>query len=387
MKITVLTTSTVNTRTFYEPLSVLGRDVSIITYDVVDPAVVGDLPRQVEATHPDWVLYIGAIPEHHRNVPPVEVLAQIGCRHKMVLLCCDGAEPAWWPTLEEYYKRGIFTFVVNIDGVNAGPIGEHGGMIALCPVSIEPFTHVPSWGARPIDIGFPGGLHGSRRISMVNDLVHKGLLQHRQREEGATADYWKFMLSCWCIWNNPETGGGTSKHVKARFLEASLAGCIVLEEEGSPAADWFEEGRDYLTYRNAEDVRERRDFFRSRPVEARLIAERLATKVRRRHSPRIFWNRVEAAIGMAAPLNIEFSKPKLRKHAISYDPGRVSDLNVPLPRLLTAHNYHNIVYYNKEYFVVPYQVGTVCLENVADQMRPGIMRFASEQEARRSIGV
>jgi hypothetical protein len=374
VRITVLTTQTVNTRVFYEPLPALGYEMTVIEYD--HPGVAQTLPQQVINSSPDWVLYIGAIPICHANVPPTEILAQIGHSHKTVLFCCDGAEPLWWPYLIEYYDRKIFALQVNIDGVRAGPIGEH-GMTALCPVAWEPATYVPSWGVRPINIGFGGGQHGSRRATMLQNLINAGLLIYRPRVETSTEEYRNFLMSCWCIWNSPETGGMTSKHVKARILEAALAGCVVLEEKDSPAADWFDEGRDYLTYETVKDVGDQLNFFRSYPVEARLIAERLAIKVRRYHSPKVFWRRVEAAIGLAEPLEMEFPKPMLSK---------ARPANSNFPRLIISHNNFNLVDYMGEFFVVPHQVGTVYLDRVADRARPGIRKFTSECEARTAIG-
>ncbi len=376
MRVTVLTTQTVNTRVVYEPLPALGYEMTVIEYDYL--GLAQSLPQRVVDSRPDWVLYIGAIPICHANTPPIEILAQIGFRHKTVLFCCDGAEPLWWPYLIEFYDCKIFALQVNVDGVRAGPIGER-GMTALCPISWEPSTYVPSWGVRPINIGFGGGSHGNRRASMLRDLINTGLLTYRPREETSTEEYRNFLMSCWCIWNSPETGGMTSKHVKARVLEAALAGCVVLEEKNSPTADWFDEGRDYLTYETVDDVRNQLNFFRSNPVEARLIAERLATKVRRYHSPKVFWRRVEAAIGLAEPLKIEFPKLMLNKQFPS--PAN------PLPRLIVTHNNHNLVGYMGEFFVVPHQVGTVYLDRIADRVRPGIRKFTSEHEARIAIGV
>ena len=97
MRVTVLTTSTVNTRLFYEPMPALGYATTIITYDA--PNVAETLPFQVRDSNPDWVLYIGAIPGHHPHVPPIEILNQIGSRYKTVHFCCDGAEPGWWESI------------------------------------------------------------------------------------------------------------------------------------------------------------------------------------------------------------------------------------------------------------------------------------------------
>jgi hypothetical protein len=234
---------------------------------------------------------------------------------------------------------------------------------------------------------------------MLHDLVSMGLVTHRPRDDlSSMDDYKKILLSCWCIWNNPETGGMTSKHVKARILEAALAGCIVLEEKGSPTAQWFDEGRDYLTYETADDVRNQMAFIRNNPVEARLIAERMATKVRRMHSPKVFWSKVEKALDFSKPF-----KPSVpdalpirvwgNGHAL---PGiqppmlasqRPSIPGAPMPRLLIAINGHNVVCHDGQYYVVPQKLGTVHLDKPIDRSKPGIRRFSNEIDARNAVGL
>jgi hypothetical protein len=56
------------------------------------------------------------------------------------------------------------------------------------------------------------------------------------------------------------------------------------------------------------------------------------------------------------------------------------------PYLLCSYNYHNIVAYGHEYFVIPQGIGEVNLALAIDRARPGIQRFPSEHEAKMAVG-
>src|SRR4029077_8191617 len=134
-----------------------GRNLSVIVYDAIDPVMWQFLPSWVDANRPDWVLYIGAMHHHDRPFPPVDVLTEIGRRHPLVHLCCDGAEPVWWPLLTQYYANKTFALQLTIDGTHAGPIGDQ-GLIALCPIDPSSFP-VKSWASRAVELGFGGGVY------------------------------------------------------------------------------------------------------------------------------------------------------------------------------------------------------------------------------------
>lgn len=233
MKIVVLTPGTNNTAPLYAPLQD-GNDLSIIFYD--EMADHSRLPKMVYGKRPDLIYYIGALEAYHgKPVPKVNVLAEIGEIADMVHLCCDGAEPCWWPQLLDYYENGRFKLQVNIDGVRTGPIGER-GMTCLFPVA-KPKMKLEPWHNRRHAIGFSGGLH-FKRPEIVLPLVKNGVLTYRPRtnQHDGTDDsygsYLGFLNDCRLALNVAYTGGGTgSMHVKARTLEASMMGCLVVETQ------------------------------------------------------------------------------------------------------------------------------------------------------------
>src|ERR1700720_3921241 len=103
MKIAVLTTHTNDTPLLYEPLAGLGHETQIHVYSQMTPAMHNELPRLVEAAKPDMVVFIGAVEVANcMPVPALSVLASIGSHCPLVHICCDGADPPWWPQVERY---------------------------------------------------------------------------------------------------------------------------------------------------------------------------------------------------------------------------------------------------------------------------------------------
>lgn len=384
MRVAVLTTGTNNTKPIYEPLRALGHDLTTIIYDAMNDHVA--LPVMVDAINPDWVLLIGAIEAHHgKPVPKVDVLGKIGERHLLIHLCCDGGEPAWWQQLQSYYDDGNFALQVNIDGVRIGPIGDR-GLVMLCPIDAAQFPNPPRpWDDRPISLGFGGGVTAIRAPS-ISDLQRRGLLTHRPRDDGGYDGYREFLCSCRCTLNNALTGGGTGlMHVKARVIEAALAGSLVLEQEGSPAADWFEPGVDYLTYGNADDVAQRLDWVSTNSAEAETMALRLRSKVMAEHSPAMFWGRVLEYLGFEQPVmpvrNIPFNH-----WSINAVPRPI--LSIPgSPRFVHDIYGHNIVAYGPYFYVIPQKIGSIHLEVEVERAHPKIRRADTIERAdRMAIG-
>ena len=298
LRIAVLTTSTNNTVPLYAALSRMGHRLTIVIYD--EMMSHSSIEGIIEATGADMVVYIGAIPHHHgKPVPGPTILAGIGAKWPMVHICCDGAEPAWWPVLQEYYDRSHFALQVNIDGVRTGPIGGR-GITALCPADPEFYGDPPPWRDRPIRCGFPGAAHLGERARMLGLLVGMGVVTHRPRNdaEGSGDGYRRFLHSCRSVWNCPETGGLTNQHVKARVIEASLAGCLVLERKGSPLENWFEPGTDYVAYADESDVVKILDAMDGDPGAHEAMARSMRAKVIAHHSPDVFWSVVLGRLGL-----------------------------------------------------------------------------------------
>lgn len=390
MKITVLTTGTNNTRVLYEPLQKLGHVLAPIVYD--EMPTHNALPKMVADTGPDVVLYIGALAEHHgKPVPTVAVLGEIGKRFPMVHLCCDGAEPVWWQRLAEYYDQGHFALQVNIDGVRTGPIGER-GLTMLCPLDPDTFTINRPWTRRYVPIGFGGNEHQGARKAMLGELVKRRIVIRRERDEEAGPDgYVDFMASCRCIWNHPMTGGGTSMHVKARILEAALAGCLVLEARGSPAEFWFTPDKDYLSYSTVDDVARLVDHVQNSPKEAHGMAMRLRDKIVADHTPAIFWSHVFDRLGMIATDHV-LRQPPYQYWTRPGDPQSAHSATVGMPagfvnppRLIEAGPNSNVVLYGSRAYLIPHRLGAIDLDKIKVENYPAIKTFETAAQARAAM--
>jgi hypothetical protein len=383
MRVTVLTTGTNNTKPIYEPLRRLGNDLTVIVYDAMDEH--SQLPKAVGASRPDWVLLIGAIEAHHgKPVPKVDVLGKIGAEHLLVHLCCDGGEPAWWEQLQSYYDRGNFALQVNIDGVRVGPIGDR-GLVMLCPIDAAQFPDPPRpWAKRLIPLGFGGGIPPSRSASIL-EMQRLGLLAYRPRDAEGYDGYRDFLCSCRCTLNDAMTGGGTRRqHVKARVIEAALAGSLLFEPEGSPTGDWFEPGVDYLTYRNAADVARQLAWVQSHGAEAEAMALRLRGKVVVEHGPSVFWGRVLEYLGLGDPVapvrQVPYQNWHLNEGGPAAESAQKNGSFVPL--FLMTGNKINFVSYGPHVYACPQSVGSIDLANDLHRSKRGIQRFDTLKEAK-----
>lgn len=293
MRVVVLTTHTNNTPILYSALAA-SRSVSVITYDRMHS--FDYLSEQVEQLNPDWVLYIGAIPEHHRlRVPSIPELKAI--QRKKVHLCCDGADDAWWSLLGDYHTHNVFDLQINIDGVKAGPIGDH-GWTTIAPIDPSGFGEPIPWSQRKTFAGFAGLVMGGDRAETLRALVAKDLITYRSRDEKGSGDYISWLKDCCVIWNHPETGGMKSQHVKARVIEAALAGCLVLEKLGSPLENWFEPGIEYFEWIDVEQIVLILDWVKENPSYAESHARRMRNKILTQYNVETFWQRVERRIGV-----------------------------------------------------------------------------------------
>lgn len=397
MRITVLRTHTANCLALYDSLRTLGHEVSVIVYDLISPDAFEHLPWIVNENRPDWVLLIGAHHDYHpRPIMPVEILAKIGAKYPLVHLCCDGAEPVWWPQLQSYYDQGHFTLQVNIDGVRTGPIGER-GLTMLSPIDPTPYPDPPRpWAQRTVALGFGGsvGAPSHDRGRLIADFTRSGLLTVRTRsddgsirdDDSSAAAYREFMSTCRCAWNYPATGGTTRMHVKGRPIEAALAGCLVLEHKDSPLADWFKPGEDYLSWGDAGDIMKCLGWVRTNPQEAESMAATMRRKVLVQHSPTVFWARVMERLGMDVGKVPALQQPPYRKwkpeQAAAAKPGGSDGP----PQLLRSFNGLNLVAFGGAFYVAPQIMGPLDFTREEHRRRFGVQTFTDEGEARRVVG-
>lgn len=285
----VLTTGTPDTDKLVRSFTSVIPTTKVVRYDVSGVNV----EAIAAADRPSVIIYIGAIRQYHNaHVPDTETLCRTGRHAPMVHLCSDAADTPWWPVLEEYNAANAFRLQVSIDGCYDSPIARF-GRVELTPVDPACFPDDAPWGDRPHALGFAGGvglrgdvLEPLRRAGAIEVLGGYGKLRY----EYVCA----FYSTCRLVLNDARTGTGTRRHVKGRFVEAALAGALLVEPEDSPARDWFAPGKDYLTWGNVDDV------LRHARGDGRheAMARRLRARVVERHAAPAFWRRTLGAVGL-----------------------------------------------------------------------------------------
>lgn len=373
MRIVVLTTGTNNVPPITDPLKDIGT-VETIVYDAMTHTEhETSLLPLIDKANPDWVLHVGALPHHHgKPVPTTQQLASIGNKYKMAHLCFDGAEPVWWPVLQDYYDNASFALQISIDGTRTGPIGDR-GLTTLCPVN--PLNYLsPPWSERCINMGFRGGTHGGRN-EIIKPLADTGILTYSPRSiDEEHTHYARFLSMCKVALNIAVSGGPSGKlHVKARTLEAAASGCLLLETKDSPLRNWFTPGVDYLEYAFHEGAAIQYEWASANQQEAEQMAQRLHKKVTERHNPKVFWSQVMERLG--------FGKAIMSAPEQPYVPWHIHTPETPMyaaePIMVGVHDIHNLVAYRDKVYVIPQHLGPLDIAQVQWQTHPAIKPCAS----------
>ena len=292
MKAIIFTTSTVDTHKLIRSFLCLGHETEVHRYDVGPQGI--DMVGITAGARPDLVIWIGAIKRmHHSFVPDFDILARVNAIAPMVHICSDAADPPWWPDLEEFQAHNCFRLQVSIDGNHDSPIGRF-GLVRLTPIDPAPFPASP-WASRAHQCGFAGGV-GSR-ADIIEPLRAAGLIELRINHLWPYEEICAFYTTCRTIINDARTGTGTRRHVKGRFVEAGLAGAIVIEPGDSPASQWFAAGEDYLVWNSpAEAIAHVRETA-GRP-DREEMARRFHAKMMAEHAAEPFWRAVLARMAL-----------------------------------------------------------------------------------------
>lgn len=303
MKTLFLKTGTNETDKYSESLRNLKwGEVESVTYDIPGTTDQG-LYSAVKAAAPDLIVYIGS----RWGLQP-----SIACLCKMtsaiaptVHLCSDAADMPWHDLLRQYHERGAFTLQVAIDGSTKWP-SSGANLTLLTPVdaSYFPAEMVPH-DKRGIVCGFAGNGGGgpeSQRTNILGALLEKRILSLRIRSNlpFTYESYCDYLTTCRISLNIAYSGTETVMQVKGRVVESALAGACLLENKNAPTREWFEEGVDYLEYKDAQDAARIIDLMCTRPDVTQAMASSLRKKVIEKHSTRAFWTTILARLGMAA---------------------------------------------------------------------------------------
>lgn len=233
---------------------------------------------------PQIVAYFGI--NGSLDCPSTMFLRGLREKCRLVHVCFDAPCQEWWPLLEEYKKQEVFDLQISITGRD--PFTD---WATLTPSDPAKFELRGGW-TKDIDVGFAGSWTGTdTRWNLLSKLQGVVALQRREAPMKPTSYYADFLRRCRASINVAEVGGPIKhKHVKGRVVESGLAGCMLIEQSGSPTSEWFTVGSDYLEWTGPESIREivADPGFKNRAAE---LGGRLREKMAAHH-PRYFWQRV-----------------------------------------------------------------------------------------------
>lgn len=251
---------------------------------------------------PDIQIYISAWEGDF--VPTTETLGELNSIAPLVHMCFDAGDPPWWPQIQEFDRRGIFTLTVNIDGNPVWPGGAgwapeetkiKNGLTLLTPLDPLPFAgnQLP-YGERPYSIGYAGNAGGWIRSNLVNRLQTLPGFTKKLRDDnpGSYQLYCDFLKHVQVSVSVPFTGSNATKHVKGRILESAYAGACVLEWRNAATRNWFLPRYEFEEYGSVEECLEMAAWLAGHPARAAEMALALQGRVMRDHAPPVFWNRV-----------------------------------------------------------------------------------------------
>lgn len=353
MKVLVLSTSSNNTDTVIGSLDYLGtHEIEVFRYDAkylmqVGMALAGDpsIRDQLQAGQfhlspervgrdaemldvarrfkPDAIVYISAWEGDF--VPKIETLGELNTIAPLIHMCFDGADPPWWPQMEFFEEKGLFSLTVTIDGAQDWPGGgywpvvtfrvENGGvsktparqphiknaLTLLTPLDPRYFQGVQmDFMERPYPFVYAGNAGGWTRSHLVHRMQQevKGFV-YRQRDDHPQSyrNFCDFLRHSKAVISVPFTGSSAAKHVKGRVLEAGMAGAALLEWKNEATAAWFTPREMYLEYESVEEGIDMAGFMIGHPKLCRDMAAALHHRVVTEHSPEVFWKKVFAGVG------------------------------------------------------------------------------------------
>lgn len=188
-----------------------------------------------------------------------------------------------------------FDLLVNIDGNEDWRCPGAKKLTALAPIDQSYYGQPRPWELRAMLCGFGGGLGSPHRRQLLDAVGAPVVVTVREPMPDGDATYTSYaqwMRSLKSVFNMPLNSTGDSMMVKARVIEAALAGAVLIEHEESPTRKWFTPGQHYLTYRDAESARHAIDIVRVQQEITQPMAWDMWHEVTTRHSPRMFWSKV-----------------------------------------------------------------------------------------------
>lgn len=272
------------------------KDIEVVVRDYFVEKVDLEITEWAAFYKPDVIVWLGVCGGPHQPSPNTFLLMrQSGI--KTIMLCPEASHPDWHALIQTFITEKSFDLIVNLDGTPSDT-----AFTTLAIYDQRPYANPKPWSERSVDVGFCGGCGGP-------DTMRKRLLEHLKGSKnfkfveapfvdvpGTYQTYADFMMDCKIIVNSAGSSGDKSKHVKGRVIEAGLAGCTLLEEEGSPITKWFN-GSCYLSFSDPQNCEDIAGYLLGiGSGDAQRTAANLSRHVRALYSPEVLWEQIFAKI-------------------------------------------------------------------------------------------
>lgn len=231
------------------------------------------------------------------HIPDPSTLGKINAKCPVVFLSGDLSDPPWHPYLKTYRDAGGFSLAVNFDGNDEWP-KQSKDFTCLCPISPSYYKNAPPLSERSIPFGFMGTFSSPSRAEILSYLSEHAGLVIRSANNVSTPyqQYADFMMQCRIVVNIPISGSDAVRQVKARVVEAGLAGCMLFDHASSPARNWFKPAMEFGEYLTPEGLAEIINALTHPTMQISVHASLLHKAILERHHPAIMWNRIFAAL-------------------------------------------------------------------------------------------
>ncbi len=265
-----------------------------------------ELLRQCNDACPEIVVFLPGTAQHQN--PKLGVFRHLRAQGIPTVLFVPDLRKALWQGVANRIAD-VFDLVVPIDGCSLEslpPLHHLGrrffrGWSPIAAGSVPPFTT-----RRPC-VNLVGSLWGER-VAGVQALREAGIdvITRPSAVEGhrdpnlpahktlSTATYLDSLRSAQLTVNFSACSTGDGHQLKGRVLEAAACGSMLLESANDVTCDFFEEGREYVSFEGAADLVDKVRYFLAHPERAAEIAANATSRFLRNYTATTFWTRVLA---------------------------------------------------------------------------------------------
>jgi hypothetical protein len=210
------------------------------------------------------------------------------------------AKPVWREVARHLMQEA--DFAVSLDGVELDAVP--GG--ARCHPLWTPVLAPAQTGlSRDIDVSMIGSLTSfPHRPAVLSHLRNYGIEVvtgggQETSYEFSTTDYFASLRRSKIVINfsragyrNFDDGGNAVDHLKGRVMEALSCQALLLESRNAVTARYLEDGADYISFTDQDDLASKIKFFLANEESRALVAEQGHLTVTARYSARKFWEKV-----------------------------------------------------------------------------------------------